>query len=301
MNVGQWKVVLVVGLAAAATPALGQAAAPSGKATQSSIPDFSGIWWHQSLPGMEPPASGPGPVTNLVRRKDNGQSDYNQLVGNHRNPILKRQTAEVVKKYGEVALGGQVAPSPANQCWPEPLPFIYKNFAIQLLQQPHQVTILYEQDHEVRHVRMNQQHPTPLTPSWYGDSIGHYEGDTLVIDTVGTKPDRKYAMVDLYGTPFSEKLHVVERYRLIDFDEAKEGLARDAKENWRPAGPARSTGKHLQVHFMVVDEGVFATPWTGTVTYGRGSDDWPEIVCAENIKKYYEPDTDVPTAVKPDF
>jgi hypothetical protein len=148
---------------------------------------------------------------------------------------------------------------------------------------------------------MNQQHPAALTPSWYGDSVGHYEADMLVIDTVGTRPDRKYAMVDLFGTPYTEKLHVVERYRLLDFEEAKEGLARDAKENWRPAGPARSTGKHLQVHFTVEDEGVFTTPWTGTVTYGRGSDDWPEIVCAENIKKYYEPDTDVPTAAKPDF
>jgi hypothetical protein len=46
---------------------------------------------------------------------------------------------------------------------------------------------------------------------------------------------------------------------------------------------------------------VFTTPWTGTVTYGRGSDEWPETVCAENIKKYYEPDTDVPTATKLDF
>src|SRR5258708_31055438 len=121
MNVRQWKVVLVVGLGAAATPGLGQAGAPSGKATQSSIPDFSGIWWHQSLPGMEPPASGPGPVTNLVRRKDNGESDYNQLVGNHRNPILKPHTAEGVKKYGEGALGGQGAPRPPKQGWPQPL------------------------------------------------------------------------------------------------------------------------------------------------------------------------------------
>src|SRR5260370_29131184 len=145
MNVRQWKVVLVVGLAAAATPGLGQAGAPSGQATQSSIPDFSGIWWHQSLPGMEPPASGPGPVTNLVRRKDNVESDYNQLVGNHRNPILKPHTAEDVKKYGEDALSGQAAPGPANQCLPEPLSFIYQNCGIQLLQQPHQVAILYDQ------------------------------------------------------------------------------------------------------------------------------------------------------------
>ena len=78
---------------------------------------------------------------------------------------------------------------------------------------------------------MNQQHPVPLTPSWYGDSVGHYEDDTLVIDTVGTRPDRKYAMVDLFDTPFTARLHVVERYRLIDFEEAKEGLARDAKQH----------------------------------------------------------------------
>src|SRR5262245_21838234 len=121
MNVRQWKVVLVVGLAPAATPALWQTDAPSGKAAQGSVPDFSVMWWHQSLPGMEPPASGPGPVTNLVRRKDNGQSNYEQLVGNYRNPILKPHAVEVVKRYGEVALGGQAAPSPANQCWPEPL------------------------------------------------------------------------------------------------------------------------------------------------------------------------------------
>jgi hypothetical protein len=83
-----------------------------------------------------------------------------------------------VQNYGEVALRGEVAPSPANQCWPEPLPFMYKNLAMQPLQQAHQVTILYDQDHEFRHVRMNQQHPVPLTPSWYRDSVGRYEGDT---------------------------------------------------------------------------------------------------------------------------
>lgn len=279
-------------------PVLGQAA---GGTAQGAVPDFTGIWWHQSLPGMEPPASGPGPVTNLMRRQDNGQSDYSRLVGNYKSAILKPQAAQAVRRYGETALRGEVAPSPANQCWPEPVPFIYKNFAIQLLQQPGQVTILYEQDHEVRRVRMNASHPSPLSPSWYGDSVGHYEGDTLVVDTVGTKPDRKYAMVDLYGTPFTGQLHVVERYRLIDFEEAKEGLARDAKENWRPAGPAVSTGTHLQVRFTVEDPGVFTTPWSGTVTYGRGSDQWPEIVCAENIKKYYEADTDVPAAATPDF
>jgi hypothetical protein len=75
-------------------------------------------------------------------------------------------------------------------------------------------------------------------------SVGHYEGDTLVIDTVGIKTDRPFAMIDWYGTPYTEALHVVERYRLLDYKAAKEELARNAKENlarWKkPAAPLRS-------------------------------------------------------------
>ena len=69
-----------------------------------------------------------------------------------------------------------------------------------------------------------------MTPSWYGDSVGYYEGDTLVIDPVGVKSDRPLAMLDMYGTPYTQALHVVERYRLLDYEVAKEGLERDAKE-----------------------------------------------------------------------
>ena len=145
-----------------------------------------------------------------------------------------------------------------------------------------------------------------MTPSWYGDSVRHYEGDTLVIDTVGIRTDRPYAMLDLYGTPYTKSLHVVERYRLLDYDAAKEGLERDEKENFRPPGANIDIdrdyrGKHLQVHFTVEDEGVFTTPWSATITYRRGSTEWPEIACAENPQVYYDKDTDVPTASKPDF
>src|SRR5438094_10405649 len=90
--------------------------------------------------------------------------------------------------------------------------------------------MIYRQGPELRHVRMNEAHPAQITPSWYGDSVGHYEGDVLVIDTVGIKRG-PFAMVDMYGTPFSEKLHVVERYRLVDYEDAKSALERNAKEN----------------------------------------------------------------------
>jgi hypothetical protein len=297
---------LVTVAAAAAIPAWAQTVAPAAGTASSathgaSIPDFSGIWWHPSLPGFEPLASGPGPVTNRSRR--DGISDYNQLVGDYTNPILKPEAAEVVKKHGELSLAGVTYPNPANQCWPEPVPFIYKNFGLQILQQPDRITMLYEQDHEIRHVRMNQPHPAQVTPSWYGDSVGRYDGDTLVIDTVGTRTDRPFAMIDLYGTPYTRALHVVERYRLLDYEDAKEGLDRDAKENLRPGGimDRNYRGKYLQLLFTVEDEGVFTMPWSATITFGRGTDQWPETVCAENIHQYYRKDSEVPTADKPDF
>jgi hypothetical protein len=301
------RLLLCLTLAAAAVvPAFAQTVAgePLEQRTQSatSIPDFSGIWWHPSLPGFEPLASGPTSVINRSRR--NGVSNYDELVGDYANPILKPEAAEVVKRHGEISLSGVTYPNPANQCWPEPVPFIYKNFALLMLQAPDHITMLYEQDHEVRHVRMNQQHPANLTPSWYGDSVGHYEGDTLVIDTVGIKSDRKFAMLDLYGTPYTKALHVVERYRLIDYEAAKDGLERDRKENQKAGGgiDRNFRGMHLQVVFTVEDRGVFTTPWTATITYGRGSDAWPEVVCAENPHEYYNnQDSEIPTADKSDF
>jgi hypothetical protein len=152
-----------------------------------------------------------------------------------------------------------------------------------------------------------------VTPSWYGDSVGHYEGDTLVIDTVGIKTDRPFAMVDMFGTPYSPALHVVERYRLLDYEDAKEALERNRKENVNfGVGPSVDAdavflvdlnyrGKHLQLEFTVDDEGVFTMPWTASVTYRPGFN-WlgiakpTEYICAENPH-----DTDVPTADKPDF
>jgi hypothetical protein len=94
-----------------------------------------------------------------------------------------------------------------------------------MLQQSHQITFLYDEDNIIRRVRMNQPHPAQVTPSWYGDSVGHYEGDTLVVDTIGIKTG-PFAMIDVFGTPRTPALHVVERYRLIGYEPAKEAQER---------------------------------------------------------------------------
>jgi len=307
MNV-QRNLLLLVTLAATASPAVGQQALPAagqaniGPQSAASIPDFSGIWRHGSLPWLVPPASGPGPVTNRSRRQDNGVSDYGQLVGDYTNSILQPWAAEVVKKKGELSLAGVVYPNPANQCWPEPVPFLFKHMAMQMLQRPDKIVMLFNEDHEVRWVRMNEPHPAKVTPSWHGDAVGHYEGDTVVIDTVGIKANRPFAMVDLFGTPYTEKLHVVERYQLLDYEAAKDALARAAKENWRPQGPVNPNyqDKYLQVHFTIEDQGAFTTPWTASIVYLRDRLEWPEVVCAEN-RFGFEHEADVPRADKPDF
>src|SRR5258707_12518973 len=139
MRMQQRRLLLWVTLATAfVMPTFSQTAAggPADRVTQSaaSIPDFSGTWRHGSLPWLVPPASGPGPVTNRSRRPDDGTSDYAQLVGDYTNPILQPWAADVVKKKGEISLAGEAFPSPANQCWPEPPPFLFKHMAIQLLQ-----------------------------------------------------------------------------------------------------------------------------------------------------------------------
>ena len=293
----------VVGPAALTLFLCTAATSPLPAAETADVPNFSGMWWHPSLPGPEPLASGPTTVINRARTPK-GFSDYSLLVGDYTNPILKPEAAATVKKFGEMSRAGVVFPSPANQCWPEPGPFIYKNFALQLFQKADEITLIYDQDHEVRHIRLNQPHPAKITPSWYGDSVGHYEGgDTLVVDTVGVRTDRPFAMIDLYGTPYSKDLHMVERYRLVDYDEAKDGLERDSKENMQVQGlmDRNYRGKYLQVLYTVDDPGVFTTVWSATVTFGRGNPEWPETVCAENFHVYYSQDEMVPTANKSDF
>jgi hypothetical protein len=296
--------------AAAATPAFGQAAptaasADSSKESAASIPDFSGIWRHGSLPWFEPPESGPAPVTNRSRK--NGVSNYDQLVGDYSNPILKPWAAEVVKKFGAISLAGEGYPTPRNQCWPEQVPFVFINYGMQLLQRPDKITILYPFDHQFRQVRMNQPHPARVTPSWYGDSVGHYAGEELVVDTVGVKIG-PFSMLDWYGTPFTEALHLVERYRLLDYEATMRALERDAKEHLQannpdngPRADPNHKGKGLQIEVTVEDEGAFSTPWSATVTFRRALDERLELVCAENLVWYPGKTSAVPHADKPDF
>jgi hypothetical protein len=298
MDLQRRDLLLVVSLAAAvATPAFGQAATPtvgpanSAKESAAPIPDLSGIWgrWFN----IEPPLSGPGPIVSKLRRPDGSIMGSN--VGDFTNPILRPHAAEAVKKTGELELSGIVIPNPHNQCRPEPTPFALGiQLGIQIIQQKDEVVLVYLSDDQPRHVRMNVPHSEHLTPTWRGESVGHYEGDTLVIDTIGQKVG-PLSVVDRFGTPFSAALQVVERYRLIDGATARDLQLKHESAYFgagRTSPPANPYGRGeidldptkpgLQVEITVEDPATFTTPWSGFVTYRHVQGSWPESVCAEN-------------------
>jgi hypothetical protein len=224
--------------------------APSG------TPDFSGFWQHTPIAEYEAVPGKPGPVFD--RKHPLSPTDFQvALEGNHDNPILQAWTAADVRKRADAANAGAPMPSPQEVCEPSGVPNVITLPApVLFIQRPNQVMILYQRDHQVRRIHMNVPHSAIARPSWYGDSVGHYEGDTLVVDTIGMNDKTP---VDIFGTPHSDALHVVERYRLID------------------------DGKQLEVVFTVEDPRAFTTPWAGRMVYARSNaGELTEEACAEN-------------------
>ena len=289
---------------------------PQAVARQDSrlLPDLSGIWGRNTL-NLEAPLSGNGPIFNITRNED-GTLDTRVPVGDYMNPILKPEAARIVRERGEISLGGDAFASPHNQCWPEPTPFVLAiQFGMQIMQHADGVVMFYLSDHQVRHIRMNAPHRSDMIPTWQGDSVGHYEGDTLVVDTIGIKVG-PFSTVDRNGTPHSEALHVVERYRRIDGQAAREAVLRheslysrdfavsadrEGRQYGRgPVNPDPSLDG-LQVEITVEDQGVFTEPWSALVTYRPSTGDWPEAVCAENARDIMGREAAVPVAASADF
>jgi len=238
-----------------------------------------------------------------TKLRSNGMRDSDARVGDYSDPILTPFAAAEVKRHGEISLKGETFPDPANQCQPQGTPYVLNQLEMSLLQAKDEVTIVYMIDHQVRHIRMNGSHPSHVVPSWSGDSIGHYEGDTLVVDTVGVKSG-PFSMIDRYGTPYTDALHVVERYRLIDGKAALEAEQRNEKTSGSAMGrfaDFENKGQGLQIDFTVEDTGSFTRPWSAIATYLHGRD-WLEYICAESPYDYVTgKNPRVPTANKPDF
>jgi len=270
--------------------------------------------WGKNAFNFEGMPSGPQPLRNLSRRPD-GTANAGQLVGDYRNPILTPEAASVVKQKGELAIAGKGFPNAQDQCRAIAPPFTFAmqlGFAM-LPAKDGNITIIYDQNANARHIRMNAAHPAKLVPSPMGDSVGRWEGDTLVIDTVGVKVD-PFTSVDRFGTPQSDQMHVIERYRLIDGSLAKaqqetyekgEGTVGGGGRNGggRDAGYTTDTSlKGLQLEVTMEDPKMFTAPLTARVTYRRLITEWTESVCADNPMEHYKDEwIGLPKADRPDF
>ena len=194
------------------------------------------------------------------------------------NPILQPWVRDELRKLNERVLAGQPVFEHRASCWPSGVPAFDLAVVnpVFFVQTDKQVTIISQADHMVRRVHLNVPHSLRPPPSWFGESVGHYEGDTLVVDTIGLNAK---SYVDIYRTPHSEQLHVIERFRLIE------------------------EGKTLEVEIYVEDPGAFTVPWRGTQRFAL-SERGPllEAVCAENNANYFNHDVDpMPVADRPDF
>ena len=260
------------------------AASPELAAEQGSLPpDFvsnDAAWILADRNGdYIPIPGGPSPTRNDPAHPHVGNGTAAQpayRVADLTNPNIKPWAKEIMKRENDKVLAGGIGYAARSSCMPAGVP-AFMGYAvvesIHFLQTPKQVTMIFSGDEQVRRVYLDVPHSGHLKPSWYGESVGHYEGgDTLVVDTIGQN-DKTY--LDGFHTPHTEKLHVVERYKLMN------------------------DGRTIQVRLDVDDRDTFYEPWTAIENLRLVRRAWHEEVCAENNTPLF--DFGTPVANKPDF
>ena len=278
------KVPIHLGVSAlAGVLSLGISAQAGGAAPARGIPDFTGFWAHgvtqivfQPIPGQ------PSPVIDVLNVECTPDCPPRvggtPFIGDYSNPILTPAAADAVRTMGERWRSEGAVNAATELCMPSGVPHVLTIFApVQFLQEEDMITVLYQRDMQVRRVHLNAGHSENLKPSWYGESVGHYEGDLLVVDTIGLD---SRSIVDRFGAPQTEATHVVERYRIID------------------------GGNALLAHVTVEDPDTFTTAWSGTITYNRNRNTRviSEEICAENNKDAATgEDYPIPIDASPDF
>lgn len=250
------------------------------------IADFSG-YWARPGPGryaavFDPPESGPGPIVFSAEAGEDRQGM--PFIGDDTNPILLPHAAEAVRAQRDRYRRGEAVYSAWALCTPAGLPVAFSMInAVQFLQEEDEITIIYQRGQTVRHVYLNEGHPDDLPLTWFGHSVGHYEGDdTLVIDTIAQDVR---GITDRFGTPKSEAMRVVERYTISE------------------------DGQRLGLEFYVEDPLSFTMAWSAKFSYprvfprtGEGQEPiFAEIICPENTRDASGIERNIPMATRLDF
>jgi hypothetical protein len=253
------------------------------RATPNFAPNSVTAWVPDRTTGDDflPPASGPGPV---MSEKDhpyvpNGRGNQpTYRIADVSNPILKPWVVDQMKKANDEVRAGKVPFITRERCWPAGVPgfTVYTRVqAIHFLQTPKKVTIINELNAQVRQIHLDVPHTAKPKLSWYGESVGHYEEDELVVDTIGLN-DKSF--VDNYRTPHTDQIHVVERFKMIE------------------------DGKTLLGTVTVDDPGAFNMPWSATQRWRRVDRELTEQICAENNFNFFNYHVaPIPQAEKADF
>ena len=256
------------------------------------IPNLSSseYGWQTNIADWQepPPGHGHGPIkpdpahpfTSNVNAARTGTQPTNRI-GDAKDPVLKPWAAAQMQASNDEALKGERAVPFAAQarCYPGSVPgqLLFPFEPVYFIQTPKQIWMIWQRDHMVRRIYLTDQHSEHVTPSWFGESIGHYEnGDTLVVDTIGLSTEKSY--IDNFRTPHTEKLHVVERFTL------------------------EPSGKNLTAVATVEDPDTFNAPLTMKQRWFKADAPMRETVCAENNHDFFHQNLfAVPTAEKPDF
>src|SRR5215471_19452833 len=260
------------------------------------------VGWISTGGDWKQPQSGPGPITQDPTVPHVSNEEFRQTkrqptiaVGDPNAAILQPWAKEALRKHNEQVLAGKGGLSRQASCWPVGVPAfdLHGVHPLFVVQGPKEILMIWQGDHQVRHIYLTDKHSANAKPSWFGESIGHYEGDALVVDTIGFNT-RTY--VDGFQTPHSDKMHVVERFRVIE------------------------GGKFVEVNVHVEDPGAYTTPWNAVQRWRRVepgvaendipitelSSSWPagplqEVACAEGAKSYFGGDgIPIPQAAKAD-
>jgi hypothetical protein len=254
-------------------PALPQQSPPDFSANNAGWVSVGGEW--TPLPGSPSPVI-QDPAHRYVPNNTGGQPTFR--IADVNNPNLTPFAKEALKKANEDVLAGKPMWSRSSRCWATGVPAFLLTPAQPMffVQTPQQVRMIAQHDNDVRRIYLNVPHSENPKPSWYGESVGHYEGDTLVIDTVGLN-DKTF--VDNFRTPHSDRLHVVERLRLVE------------------------GGRFLEAEVVIDDPAVFLKPLHVTKRSRRVEATLAEWRCAagEMNNPFTQGADPLPTAEKAEF
>jgi hypothetical protein len=255
------------------------------QARAADVPNFNGIWGKYTYSYPKPYMKG------------------REIADGYNNPLLRPWVVDLLKADEKVFASGRLLPTAHSLCYPEGVPYVFGETRMQILQTPAEITMIFGGEQEQwRKISLNGAHPAHVVPSWYGDSVGHFEGDTLVVDTVGIAANPQTGSMGFFGTPHTSELHLVERYRFLGKDESSvmPGPNPKATNPTLISTEIVQGGSRLRLTFTVEDPGAYWKPWTVTLDYLPLKTPIQEYVCMENYEeKSLMPLT--PKAKTPDF